>query len=65
MPHTIIDRLALIKDQGTINRFREASRIVDVGHQAVLDAIRNGGWKGMTETEIAGIAAPCHAPGRL
>ena len=55
--HTIIDRLALIKDQGTINRFKEASRIVDVGHQAVLDAIKDGGWKGMTETEIAGIAA--------
>lgn len=55
--HSIIDKLALIKDEGTINRFREASRIVDVGHQAVLDAIRDGGWKGMTETEIAGIAA--------
>ncbi len=55
--HTLIDRLALIKDQGTINRFREASRIVDVGHQAVLQAIQNGGYKGMTETEIAGIAA--------
>ena len=55
--HTIVDRLALIKDKGTINRFREASRIVDVGHQAVLEAIQNGGYKGMTETEIAGIAA--------
>ncbi len=55
--HTIIDRLALIKDQGTINRFREASRIVDVGHQAVFDAISQGGYKGMTETEIAGLAA--------
>jgi Xaa-Pro dipeptidase len=55
--HTIIDRLALIKDEGTINRFREASRIVDVGHQAVYDAIINGGYKGITETEIAGIAA--------
>jgi Xaa-Pro aminopeptidase len=55
--HTIIDRLALIKDQGTINRFREASRIVDVGHKAVRAAISNGGWKGMTETEIAGLAA--------
>jgi Xaa-Pro aminopeptidase len=55
--HTLIDRLALIKDEGTINRFREASRIVDIGHQAVYDAIQNGGYKGMTETEIAGIAA--------
>jgi len=55
--HTIVDRLALIKDPGTINRFREASRIVDIGHQAVYDAIRGGGWKGMTETEIAGLAA--------
>lgn len=55
--HTLIDRLALIKDQGTINRFREASRMVDVGHQAVFEAIRNGGYKGMTETEIAGLAA--------
>ncbi len=55
--HTIIDRLAMIKDEGTINRFREASRIVDVGHEAVFAAIRDGGWKGMTETEIAGLAA--------
>lgn len=55
--HTIVDRLALIKDQGTVNRFREASRIVDIGHAAVYEAIKNGGWKGLTETEIAGIAA--------
>nr|HPL18308.1 aminopeptidase P family N-terminal domain-containing protein [Spirochaetota bacterium] len=55
--HTIIDALALIKDKGTINRFREASRIVDEGHRAVRAAIGKGGWKGMTETEIAGIAA--------
>ncbi|MEW6265803.1 MAG: M24 family metallopeptidase [Thermodesulfobacteriota bacterium] len=55
--HHIVDRLALIKDQGTINRFREASRIVDVGHQAVFDALKDGGWKGLTETEIAGLAA--------
>lgn len=55
--HTIVDRLAMIKDQGTINRFREASRIVDIGHQAVHDALQNGGWKGLTETEIAGLAA--------
>jgi Xaa-Pro aminopeptidase len=55
--HTIVDRLALIKDQGTINRFREASRIVDAGHKAVRAALSNGGWKGMTETEIAGLAA--------
>jgi Xaa-Pro aminopeptidase len=55
--HTIIDRLAMIKDEGTINRFREASRIVDVGHQAVFEALSEGGWKGMTETGIAGLAA--------
>ncbi|MCB2147655.1 MAG: M24 family metallopeptidase [Deltaproteobacteria bacterium] len=55
--HTIIDRLAMIKDPGTINRFKEASRIVDVGHQAVFEALSNGGYKEMTETEIAGLAA--------
>ncbi|HNY65336.1 MAG TPA: M24 family metallopeptidase [Deltaproteobacteria bacterium] len=55
--HPIVDAVSLIKDQGTINRFREASRIVDQGHKAVLEAISNGGWQGMTETEIAGIAA--------
>ncbi|MBI9082998.1 MAG: aminopeptidase P family protein [Desulfobacterales bacterium] len=55
--HDIVDKLSLIKDAGTINRFQEASRIVDIGHQAVFEAIGNGGWKGMTETEIAGLAA--------
>jgi Xaa-Pro aminopeptidase len=55
--HTIVDKLSLIKDSGTVNRFREASRIVDIGHQAVFDALKNGGYKGMTETEIAGLAA--------
>ncbi len=55
--HHIIDRLSLIKDQGTVNRFRRASRIVDEGHKAVKEALSNNGWKGMTETEIAGIAA--------
>lgn len=55
--HHIIDKLSLIKDKGTIARFREASRIVDIGHQAVFDALNSGGWKGMTETEVAGIAA--------
>jgi Xaa-Pro aminopeptidase len=55
--HDIVDRLSLIKDEGTINRFREASRIVDVGHQAVYQAIQNGKYCGMTETEIAGLAA--------
>lgn len=55
--HHIIDNLSVIKDEGTINRFREASRIVDIGHKAVYDAIKDGGWKGVTETEIAGIAA--------
>ncbi len=55
--HHIIDDLAVIKDAGTINRFRKASEIVDAGHVAVYDAIKNGGWKGMTESEIGGIAA--------
>jgi Xaa-Pro aminopeptidase len=54
--HDIVDQLALIKDAGTINRFREASRITDIGHQAVYDAIKDGGYRGMTETEISGIA---------
>jgi Xaa-Pro aminopeptidase len=54
--HDIIDRLSLIKDQGTINRFREASRIVDLGQQAVYEAIRGGGYKGLKETDISGIA---------
>ena len=55
--HTIVDRLSMIKDEGTINRFREASRIVDVGHRAVFEALQDGGYRGMMETEIAGIAA--------
>jgi len=55
--YDIIDSLSLIKDEGTINRFREASRIVDVGHQTVFEAIQSGGYRGMTETEIAGLAA--------
>ena len=54
--HHIIDELSLIKDAGTMARFREASRIVDIGHEAVYEALKDGGWKGMTETEIAGIA---------
>jgi Xaa-Pro aminopeptidase len=55
--HDIVDRLSLIKDEGTINRFREASRIVDIGHREVYKSITNGGYRGMTETEIAGLAA--------
>lgn len=55
--HDIVDYASLIKDEGTMNRFREAGRIVDVGHEAARQAIENGGWKGMTETELAGIAA--------
>jgi Xaa-Pro aminopeptidase len=55
--HGIIDRLSLVKDAGTINRFREAGRICDAGHAAVYDAVANGGWRGMTETEVGGIAA--------
>ncbi len=55
--HDIIDRLALIKEPGEVNRCREASRMVDVGHQAVYEAVKNGGYQGITETEIAGLAA--------
>jgi Xaa-Pro aminopeptidase len=55
--HFIVDELSFIKDAGTIARFREASRIVDEGQKAARAAIEHGGWKGMTETEIAGIAA--------
>jgi Xaa-Pro aminopeptidase len=55
--HGIVDQLSLIKDEGTINRFRKASCIVDIGHQAVYEAIKGGGYRGMTETEIAGLAA--------
>ncbi len=53
----IQDRLSVIKDEGTINRFREASRMVDVGHEAVYSAIKDGGYRNMTETEIGGLAA--------
>lgn len=55
--HYIVDQLSLIKDEGTINRFREASRQVDVGHKAVYEALIDGGFKKLTETEVAGIAA--------
>jgi Xaa-Pro aminopeptidase len=55
--HDILDELSLIKDKSTINRFREASRIVDVGHQAIFEAIKDCGYQGMTETEIGGLAA--------
>ncbi len=51
----IIDELQMIKDAGTINRFRHASEICDAGHYAFLEDIKNGGWKGMTETEVAGL----------
>lgn len=54
--HDIVDRLSMIKDAGTINRFRAASRLVDIGHAAVYEAIKDGGFEGMTETEIAGLA---------
>ncbi len=52
----IIDRLALIKDEGTINRFRKAGLMADAGHVAVLEAIRDEGFKKYTETDIAAIA---------
>src|SRR4030042_2811428 len=56
--HDIVDGASLIKYEGTINRFREAGRIVDAGQRAAREAIENGGWKGVTETELGGIAAP-------
>ncbi len=55
--HEIIDTLSIIKDQGTINRFRKASLIVDEGHKAARAALEHGGFKGMTETVIGGIGA--------
>jgi Xaa-Pro aminopeptidase len=55
--HAIIDRASLIKDKGTVNRFREAGRICDAGHQAVYEAVRNDGWKKLTETQVGGIGA--------
>ena len=44
--HEIIDTLSIIKDQGTINRFRKASLIVDEGHKAARAALENGGYQG-------------------
>ncbi len=55
--HVIIDKLSMIKDEGTINRFREASRIVDIGHKAVYDALKDSDFTELSETEIAGLAA--------
>lgn len=55
--HDIIDSLSIIKDKGTIERFRKASLIVDEGHRAAREALVNEGYKGMTEAVIAGIAA--------
>jgi Xaa-Pro aminopeptidase len=53
----IMDRVTLIKDEGTINRIAEASRIVDIGHYALKEEMMNGGWKGMTETVVSGVAS--------
>lgn len=55
--HDIIDKLSMIKDEGTINRFREASRIVDIGHKAVYNALKTTDVSKISETEIAGLAA--------
>jgi Xaa-Pro aminopeptidase len=55
--HEIVDRLSIIKDAGTVNRFREAGRMCDVGHEAVHEAVRNGGWRKLTETQVGGIGA--------
>lgn len=55
--HHLVDELSIIKDPGTVARFREASRIVDIGHQAVYEALVDGGWKHLTETVAGGIAA--------
>ncbi|MHA2294661.1 MAG: M24 family metallopeptidase [Candidatus Hodarchaeales archaeon] len=48
----IIDKISMYKEPGEIARFRKASEIVDIGHEAVHDELEVG----MTETEIAGIA---------
>ena len=61
--HDILDALAVVKDRGTINRFREASRLVDIGQEAVYAAIKDGGYRGMTETEISGYCHLRHAQG--
>jgi len=53
----IQDRLSLIKDAGTINRFRKAGRMVDAGQVAVRNAIKDGHFAKYTETDIAAIAA--------
>jgi len=45
--HDIIDRLSLIKDQGTVNRFREASRIVDLGQQLLSQSPGPGAAKSL------------------
>lgn len=55
--HETVDELQVIKEPGVVARFREASRMVDVGQAAARAALENGGWKGMTETVIAGIGA--------
>jgi len=55
--HDLLDELSIIKEPGEIMRFREASRQVDIGHHAVREAIQNGGYRGMTETEVGGLAA--------
>jgi Xaa-Pro aminopeptidase len=55
--HEIVDTLSIIKDQGTINRFRKASLIVDEGQKAARAALENSGFKGMTEAVIGGIGA--------
>jgi Xaa-Pro aminopeptidase len=55
--HEIVDTLSIIKDQGTINRFRKASLIVDEGHKAARAALEHGGFKGITEAVIGGIGA--------
>ena len=55
--HHLVDELSIIKDAATVARFREASRIVDVGQRAVFEALCDGGWKHLTETVVGGIAA--------
>ena len=62
--HDIVDQASLIKDEGTINRFREAGRIVDEGQKAARAAVENGGWKGMTETELGRHSRTGDAPRR-
>ena len=60
MPHTVLERSTvvetarLVKTHYEVERLREAGRVGDVGHQAFVDALRNGPAK--TELQLIRIA---------